>query len=87
MKAQGAWNRSTRRIVTFTVTRASAVVTGRKAQVGEESRNHRRLNDGGNDLQGAAALRAVFEIDIEDALEQAHPAHARGRRLRMGMIG
>ena len=60
---------------------------GRQAQVGEESRNHRRLNDGGNDLQGAAALRAVFEIDIEDALEQARPTHARGRRLRMGMIG
>ena len=55
--------------------------------MGEESRNHRRLNDGGNDLQGAAALRAVFEIDIEDALEQARPTHARGRRLRMGMIG
>ena len=77
MKAQGAWNRSTRRIVvnrpelTFTVTRASAVVMGRKAQVGEESRNHRGIFDGGNDLQGAAALRAVFEIDIEDALEQA----------------
>ena len=34
-----------------------------------------------------AALRAVFEIDIEDALEQARPTHARGRRLRMGMIG
>ena len=60
---------------------------GRQTQVGEESRNHRGIFDGGNDLQGAAALRAVFEIDIEDALEQARPAHARGRRLRMGMIG
>ena len=55
--------------------------------MGEDTGNHRRLNDGGDDLQGAATLRAVFEIDIEDALEQARPAHARGRRLRMGMIG
>ena len=41
--------------------------------MGEGTRNHRRLNDGGNDLQGAAALRAVFEIDIEDAQEPSAP--------------
>jgi len=39
--------------------------------------NHRRLFDGGNDLELAATLRAVFEVDIEHALEQARPAHAR----------
>ena len=38
-------------------------------------------------LLGAAAVRTVFQVEIEDALEQARPAHARGRRLRMGMIG
>ena len=34
-----------------------------------------------------AALRAVYVVDIKDALEQARPAQARRRRLRMGMIG
>ena len=33
--------------------------------------NHRRLFDGGDDLQVAATLRAVFEVDSENALEQA----------------
>ena len=36
--------------------------------------NHRRLFDGGDDLKVAAALRAVFEVDSEHALEQARPA-------------
>ena len=39
--------------------------------------NHRGIFDGGEDLQGAAALWAVFEIDIEYPLEQARPTHAR----------
>lgn len=39
--------------------------------------NHRRLLDGGDDLELAATLRAVFEVDIEHAFEQARPAHAR----------
>ena len=55
--------------------------------MGEEERNHRRLNDGSDDLQAASAVRAVFNVDIEDALEQARPTQARRRRLRMGMIG
>jgi hypothetical protein len=32
----------------------------------EYSDNHRRLFDGGDDLQGAATLRAVFEVDSEN---------------------
>ncbi len=36
--------------------------------------NHRRLLDGGDDLELAATLRAVFEVDIEHALEQARSA-------------
>ena len=48
----------------------------------EDPDNHRRLFDGGDDHQLAAALRAVFEIDIEYPLEQARPAHARWRFMR-----
>ena len=47
--------------------------------------NHRRLFDGGDDLQGAATLRAVFDVDIEHALEQARPALA--RRCFMRVVG
>jgi hypothetical protein len=35
----------------------------------EDLDNHRRLFDGGDNLEVAATLRAVFEIDIEHALE------------------
>ena len=48
----------------------------RQAQMREYPDNHRRLFDDGDDLQGTATLRAVFEVDIEHALEQARPAHA-----------
>ena len=60
---------------------------GRQAQVGEDSDHHRGIFDRSDDLQAAAALWAVFDVDIEDAFEQARPTHARGRRLRMGVIG
>ena len=45
--------------------------------------NHRRLFNGGDDLKVAAALRAVFEVQVEDAHEQARPAHARRRVVRV----
>ena len=45
--------------------------------------NHRRFFDRGDDLQVAATLRAVFEVDIEHALEQTRPAHARRRAVLM----
>ena len=35
----------------------------------EDPDNHRRLFDGGDDPELAATLRAVFEVDIENALE------------------
>ena len=47
----------------------------RQAQMREYPDNHRRLFDGGDDLQGAATLRAVFDVDSENALEQTRPAH------------
>ena len=31
---------------------------------------------GGDDLQSAAAVRAVFDVDVEDPFEQPGPAHA-----------
>ena len=37
--------------------------------------NHRGLFDRGDDLQVAATLQAVFEVDSESALEQTRPAH------------
>ncbi|MDB5904193.1 MAG: hypothetical protein JWM26_3071 [Betaproteobacteria bacterium] len=49
----------------------------RQAQMREDSDNHRRLFDGGDNLEVAATLRAVFEVDIEHALEQPRPVHAR----------
>jgi hypothetical protein len=33
----------------------------------EDLDNHRRIFDGGDDLQGAAAVGAVFHVDIEDS--------------------
>ena len=36
--------------------------------------NHRQLFDGGDGLELVAAVRAVFDVDIENALEQARSA-------------
>ena len=38
---------------------------GRQAQMGEDFDNHRRIFDRGDDLQAAAAVRAVLDVDIE----------------------
>jgi hypothetical protein len=37
--------------------------------MGDESDNNRRIFSGGDDLQGAATIRAVFDVDIEHSLE------------------
>ena len=55
----------------------------RQPQMREYPDNHRRFFDGNDDLQLAAALRAVFKVDIEYPLEQARPAHARRRAVRV----
>ena len=47
-------------------------VRGRVSAGGEDLDNHRGIDDRGDDLQVAAAVCAVFHIDIEHALEQAH---------------
>jgi len=38
--------------------------------MGEDFDNHRRIFDRGDDLQGSAAVRAVFDVDVEDPFEQ-----------------
>ena len=53
----------------------------------EDFDNHRRIFDGGDDLQAAGAVGAVFHVDIEDPFEQPGPAHARGLSLALGVIG
>src|SRR5262249_15706842 len=42
---------------------------------------------GGDNLQSAAAVRAVLHVDVEDPFEQPGPAHARGFSLGRGVIG
>ena len=39
----------------------------------------RRRLRAGDDLQAAAAVRAVFDVDIEDSFEQSGPTQARRR--------
>src|ERR687897_377701 len=38
---------------------------GRQAEMGEDFDNHRRIFDSGDDLQGTAAVRALFDVDVE----------------------
>ena len=52
----------------------------------EDFDNHRRIFDRGDDLQAAAAVRAVFDVDVEDPFEQPGPTHARRRTLRVRVI-
>jgi len=37
--------------------------------MGADSDNHWRIFDGGDDLQAAATVRAVFDVNIEDPFE------------------
>ena len=39
--------------------------------------DHGGLFDGANDLQGATTIRALLDVNVEDALEQPRPTHAR----------
>ena len=40
---------------------------GRQAEMAEDFDNHRRIFDSGDDLQGTAAVGALFDVDIEGA--------------------
>jgi hypothetical protein len=50
--------------------------------MGQDALDHRRIDDGGDDLQLAATVRALFEVDGEDALEQPRPTQARRSVVR-----
>ena len=52
----------------------------------EDFDNHRRIFNGRDDLQGASAVGAVFDVDVEDPFEQPDPAHARRRALRVSVL-
>jgi hypothetical protein len=59
---------------------------GGQAEVREDLGDHGGIFDGGDELQGAAALRALLDVDLEYPLEQpgpaqAHRRHGRGRRI------
>ena len=48
----------------------------------EDLGNHGGMLDGGDDLQGAAAVRALFHIDLEHSFTKALPGfRPSGRRL------
>ena len=47
----------------------------------EDLDDYRRIIDGGDNLQGTAAVGTVFHVDVEDAFEQPGPADARRRAL------
>ncbi len=49
----------------------------------EDPDSDRRLFNCGDDSEFAATLRAVFEVELEHALEQAGPAHPRWCAVRM----
>ena len=49
----------------------------------ENPDNDLRMFVGSDDLQAAATVWAVFDVDIEYALEQARPTHARWRAMRV----
>ena len=55
----------------------------RQTQVREYPDNQRRLLDGGNDPELPATLRAVFQVELEHALEKTRPAHARLSAVRL----
>src|SRR5262247_1600326 len=52
----------------------------------EDFDNHRRIIDGGDNLQGTAAVGTVFHVDGEDAFEQPGPADARRRALPVSVL-
>ena len=89
MGPQIVWNRSTRRAGA----RGGARVG--RPRWAEDFDNHRRIFDGGpstrlrtgDALQAAAAVRAVFDVDVEDPFEQPGPTQARRRALRVIACG
>ena len=65
--------------------RGSGRCPGGQAKGVEDLGHHGRIYDGGDDRQGAAAVGALFTIDIEYPFEQPSPTDA-GRRRRQGRV-
>ena len=47
--------------------------------------NHRRIFNGGDDLQGATTMQTMLNVDIEYPFEQPGPADARRTRMMGGL--
>jgi len=55
--------------------------------MGLHALDHRRIDDGGDDLQLAVTVRALFEVDGGRALEQPRPTQARRSVVRADRLG
>lgn len=55
----------------------------RQDQVHEDSYDHSRIFDGGDDLQTPATVRAMFDVDVKDPFGQTRPTGARRRAGRV----
>ena len=53
----------------------------------EDLVDHRPIFNRGDDLQAAAAVGAVLNVDVEDSFEQPGLTHARRFSLTLGVIG
>ena len=76
---QIVWNRSTRRAGARGGARVGRPRWLRILMITGGSSMAALRGQDGDDLQGAAAVGAVFNVDVEDPFEQPGPAHARRR--------
>ena len=84
---QIVWNRSTRRAGARGGARVGRPRWLRILMITGGSSMSVRAEGTGDDLQSAAAVRAVFDVDVEDPFEQSGPTHARRLSLGRGVIG
>ena len=59
---------------------------GLQTQVREDLRDHRLFQDRRDDLRLATVVRAVFQVDLEDPLEQLGPAQPHRAMVRTGRL-
>ena len=59
---------------------SAARITCRQAQMSEDLGDDRRIYNGGDDPQGAIAMRTPLDVDIKHPLMKIHPGfHTSGR--------
>jgi hypothetical protein len=56
--------------------RCSARCSSGQAEMGEDLGDHGGMFDGGDDLQGATALGALLDVDLEHSFTKAPPIRA-----------